>query len=95
LITGGAALSPDGRLLLAPGIKGMIAIDTADFSLRGSYLRDWPFDSIAMSPDGAWLYAVSAERQRLLQIDPRSGTIAAELGGAQRPIGVLRVEAKF
>ncbi len=94
ILTGGVAMSPDGRTLFAPGMKGLVAIDTEHLSGRGPYLGDWAFDSIAMSPDGVWLYAVSAERQRLLQIAPRTGSIAAEVPGVQRPYGIFRVEAK-
>lgn len=94
ILIGGAAMSPDGRTLFAPGMKGLVAIDTEHLTMRGPYLDAWAIDSLAMSPDGVWLYAVSAERQRLLQIAPRSGSIAAEVAGVQRPSGIYRVEVK-
>lgn len=94
MLTGGAAMSPDGRTLFAPGMKGLVAVDTEHLTTRGPYLGDWAIDSLAMGLDGVWLYAVSAERQRLLQIAPRTGSIVAEVAGVQRPSGIYRVEVK-
>jgi hypothetical protein len=94
LLSGGAVLSPDGKTLFAIGGQGLLAINTKDLSLRGRYLADWTFDSIALSADGSRLYAVSAEQDKIVQIDAASGRVAAEIAGAAYPASVLRVEAR-
>ncbi len=93
MYTGGAVLSPDGDTLFAPALKGLVAIDTRKLSLR-AYLREREFDSFAISPEGAWLYGISAPDRKLLQIDPRTLRISAEVAGFQSPVGLFRVEAK-
>ena len=89
---GGVALSPDEQTLYALGEKGLLAINTSDFSLRGRYLEDWTIDSVALSPDGARLYAVSAERGTIVRLDAATGTGQTIVTGVDRPWGVLRVE---
>jgi outer membrane protein assembly factor BamB len=93
-LSGGAVLSPDGKTLFAIGEQGLLAIDTKDLSLRDRYLPGWRLDSIALSADGARLYAVSAEQGKIVRIDPASGAPVAEVAGASRPSGLLRVEAQ-
>ncbi len=93
MYTGGAVLSPDGDTLFAPALKGLVAIDTRKLSLR-AYLREREFDSFAISSEGAWLYAISARDRKLLQIDPRTLRISAEVAGFQAPVGLFRVEAR-
>lgn len=89
---GGAAVTPDGRTLYALGESGLLAIDTGKMELRGRSLRDWTLDSLALSPDGARLYAISTERGRVLRLDPATGTVLSEIGGVTSPWGILRVE---
>lgn len=90
----GAALSPDGKTLWASGPTGVLAINTADFSLRGQYHKEWSFDSIALSQDGERLYAVSLERNTILRISTDQGTVDGELADAHRSFAMLRVEAR-
>ncbi len=92
ILSGGAALTPDGRTLFIIAEQGLLAVNTADLTLRGRSLADWPLDSIAASPDGARLYAVSAERGKLLLLDAATGRMVKEIGGASRPWSVLGVE---
>jgi hypothetical protein len=90
----GAALSPDGKTLWASGPTGVLAINTADFSLRGQYLNEWSFDSIALSQDGERLYAVSLERNTILRIATDQGTVDGQFADAHRSFAMLRVEAR-
>jgi len=55
-------------------------------------LAAWPLDSIAASPDGARLYAVSAEKGKLLLLDAATGRMVKEIAGASHPWSVLGVE---
>jgi hypothetical protein len=89
-----SALSPDGQTLYTIGEQGLLVIDTKDFRLRGRYLGDWKLDGVAISPDGRRLYAASAALGKIVQIDPKVGTIAAEVPTTGRPTGVVRVEAR-
>lgn len=88
---GGAALSQDGRTLFALGERGLAMIDTATLTVRSRALTDRTFDGLALSPDGARLYAISAEAGALLQIDAATGTLSAELRLAFYPGRLLRV----
>ncbi len=88
ILIGGAALSPDGRTLFALGEKGLLVINTSDLALRGRYLKDWALDSLALSPDGTRLYVVSAERSKIVQLDPATGMSVAEIAGVSHPWGI-------
>jgi hypothetical protein len=88
-----SALAPDGKTLYALGERGLLAIDTRDLKLRGRYLADWTLDGVAVSPDGARLYAASAAQGKIVRIDPAAGTIAAEVPAAGHPTGLVRVES--
>lgn len=88
ILMGGAALSADGRTLFALGEKGLLALNTGDLALRGRYLTDWTLDSLALSPDGARLYAISAERSKIVELDPATGVLVTEVAGASHPWGI-------
>lgn len=54
----GAVLSPDQHVLYFPGIRGIWAVDTTSFHLKGSYATQQPFTGLGLSMDGQTLYAV-------------------------------------
>ncbi|HEU5101343.1 MAG TPA: hypothetical protein VFU22_20110, partial [Roseiflexaceae bacterium] len=87
-----SALAPDGKTLYALGQRGLLAIDTRDLNLRGRFLADWSLDGVAVSPDGARLYAASAAQGKIVRLDPSAGTIAAEVPATGHPTGLVRVE---
>jgi hypothetical protein len=89
--SGLSALSPDGSLLYTLGDAGLLVIDTKPLALRGRYLADWSLDGLAISPDGARLYAASAAKGKIVRLDPRAGTIVAEVPAAGAPAGVVYV----
>jgi len=89
-----AALAPDGKSLYALGQRGLLAIDMQTLTLRGRFLPDWTLDGIAISPDSARLYAVSAAQGKIVRLDPSVGTIAAEVPAVGQPSGLVRVEAR-
>jgi hypothetical protein len=88
------ALAPDGKTLYTLGDHGLLVIDAKALTLRGRYLPDWALDGVAISPDGARLYAASATQGKIVRLDPALGTIAAEVPAAGQPTGVVRVEAQ-
>ena len=64
-------------------------------TLRGRYLPDWALDGVAISPDGARLYAASAAQGKIVRLDPAAGTIAAEVPAAGQPSGLVRVAERM
>ncbi|MGE5601430.1 MAG: hypothetical protein ACM30E_00160, partial [Nitrososphaerales archaeon] len=94
LIHGGAALSPDGQTLFAVEEQGLAAIATGDLTLQSQYMARWPLSSLAVSPDGAALYAVSAESRTLLRLALPLAKDAAEperIATKIRPAAIMRV----
>src|SRR5205823_5522929 len=83
-----SALAPDGTTLYTLGDQGMLVIDVKALALRGRYLADWALDGLAISPDGARLYAASAAAGKIVRLDPRAGTIVGEVPTDGRPTGV-------
>jgi len=88
-----AALAPDGTTLYTLGDQGLLVVDIKTMALRGRYLADWALDGLAISPDGARLYAASASAGKIVRLDPRAGTIVGEVPTDGRPAGVIRVES--
>jgi outer membrane protein assembly factor BamB len=88
---GAATVSADGKTLFALGQRGLLAIDTRDLSLRERYLQDTALGSLALSADGARLYAVSLEEGQIVRLDTATGKLLGEVASARRPWGVLRV----
>jgi hypothetical protein len=73
VLFGGAALSIDGKTLYAIGYDGVYAIDTTNLTLKGHFLAGHAIDSLAMSPDGAALFAASPGDGKLLRLDTATG----------------------
>ncbi len=71
----GAVISPDGKTLFAIGRGGIVAIDTASLSARLVWREENSsrFGSLALSPDGARLYAVDDGRREIVVLDARRG----------------------
>ena len=89
----GAVLSPDGQTLVIPESKGVVWVETASLRATGRQLPDWTVWSVAMSPNGSTLYAVSdggmiAEMSMSGAHEP--STFA---GGPGQPMALIRVEA--
>ena len=89
----GAVLSPDGRTLVMSGATGVVWVDTATLHARGRQLANWTVWSLALSPNGNNLYAVSDSG--MLAEMSMAGTHLATVfpGGAGQPMALLRVEA--
>ncbi len=87
------ALAPDNATLYTLGDAGLLVIDAKSLALRGHFLADWSLDGMALSPDGARLYAASAAAGKIVRVDPHAGTIVGEVPTEGRPTGVIRVES--
>jgi sugar lactone lactonase YvrE len=74
--------------------RGILAVNTSDFSLRGRYPTDAAIDSLAVSPDGARVYVVSSDVAKVLRVDLASGGAVTTVSGPVEPLAVLRVDSK-
>lgn len=90
---GGAVLSPDGATLWTVAPKGLVAINTRDLSVRGRYLQETAFQSIALSADGSRLYATSPQWGMIMLLDARTGVKLEDINSVGNPWTILRVEA--
>lgn len=71
---GSAALTDNGRTLIATGDSGTVAIDVAHLTLNAKpSLTDPGIESVILSDDGAALYASSWDGPSILDVDPASG----------------------
>lgn len=89
----GAALSPDGRTLVIAGQTGIAWVDTASLKSRDTGLSDWRVWSLALSPDGTTVYALSDGG--MIAEMPMSGahTPTKFDGAAGQPMALIRVAA--
>lgn len=89
----GAALSPDGRTLVIAGQTGIVWVDTASLKARDTGLSDWRVWSLALSPDGNTVYALSDGG--MIAEMPMSGTHTATkfASAAGQPMALIRVAA--
>jgi hypothetical protein len=93
-----SAVDPSGRWLYVAWESGYLPVDTT--TLRPTALRDRGdhLSSLAMSPDGRHLFAVSSSGANLYQtvvtdLEPQTGTRQATIGGINAPWRILRLEA--
>lgn len=77
-ITGGALLSPDGRIYAA-AYKGIAVVDATTLSSSAVWQTDGEFDALALSADGERLYAVSNASGKIAIIRTRDGSSLGEL----------------
>ena len=91
-IRGGAVLSLDGRSLYAAGTKGIAIIDVATLGSRGMWATDTAFDSFALSPDGARLYGISGQLDKVRVMRTSDGAVLGEIKPGGYPGEVVRVD---
>jgi hypothetical protein len=91
-IRGGAVLSLDGRSLYAAGTKGIAVIDVATLGSRGTWAADTAFDSFALSPDRARLYAISDQLGKVRVMRVSDGAALGEIKPGGHPGEVVRVD---
>jgi outer membrane protein assembly factor BamB len=98
LRTGAAAVSSDGKTVFVTSDSGVVALDTATLHVQGRYAHGEIFHSLAMSPDGNWLFGVSVGQYggpgNILQLDAHTGAMR-KLGETPDTFASLvRVEPK-
>lgn len=88
-----AVLSPDGRTLVTAGASGVVWIDTATLHARGHALTGWRVWSLALSPDGMTVYALS-DAGKIAELSMAAAQVAVSFeGAAGQPMALIRVEA--
>lgn len=89
----GAVLSPDGRTLVISGATGVVWIDTANLQATGRQLDGWTVWSLALSPNGKNLYAVS-DGGMIAEMSMTGAHEASTFaGGPGQPMALIRVQA--
>jgi hypothetical protein len=89
----GAVVSPDGRTLVTIGATGITWVDTTTLTATDHQLASWTVWSLAMSPNGDNLYAVS-DGGMIAEIS-MAGThaVSSFAGGPGQPMALIRVQA--
>lgn len=90
--TSSSILSPDAQTLFVLSGKGILVINTNTNTVRQQITLNATFDSLALNKEGTQLYAASAERQKVLVIDPASGATLAEFAATDRPWVLLKAD---
>ncbi|HET7465029.1 MAG TPA: hypothetical protein VFL29_00035 [Candidatus Dormibacteraeota bacterium] len=89
----GAVMSADGQTLVMAGPAGITWLDTIALKPKGQALTAWTVRSLALSPDGATLYALNdAGEVAELSMAGHSVTTTFDPSIAH-PIALMRVEA--
>ena len=87
----GAVLSPDGKTLVVAGKTGLVWVDTASLKAHDRQLSGWTVWSLAMSPDGANLYAVN-DAGMIAEMPMTGSHSPTTFGGAAgQPLALIRV----
>ena len=87
----GAVLSPDGKTLVVAGQTGLVWVDTASLKAHERRLATWTVWSVAMSPDGANVYAVN-DGGMIAELPMTGSHTPTTFGGAAgQPLALIRV----
>ncbi len=72
----------------------MAVIDTASLVSRDAWIRESEVDDIALSRDGARLYAISDTLRRILVVDTTSGASLGEITPQFQPQAIIRIDGR-
>lgn len=89
-----AALTPDGQTLVIAGKTGLLWVDTASLKARDHQLTGWNIWSVAITADGATVYAM--DDTGMIAELPVSGTTHSATtfsGAGGQPLALIRVAA--
>ncbi len=90
--TAQAWITPDNRTLFTAGDKGIVALELPTMSQKSVFLPDVSIDSLMMSPDGGWLFAVNGSKSTLFEVNAGSGALAGQFQGVATGSSIFRVE---
>jgi hypothetical protein len=88
-----ALVARDGKTLVAAAGSGIVWIDTGSLHASARSLTNWTVWSLALSPDGKFLYALG-DSGKIAEISMDSRSVGATFDpGAGNPLALMRVEA--
>ncbi len=89
----GSVVSADGQTLVIAGATGVVWLDTITLTQKRHALESWTVRSLALSPDGATLYAVN-DVGAVAELSMASGSVTTTFDpNIAHPIALMRVEA--
>jgi hypothetical protein len=74
-------VTPDGSTIYAAGAGGITKLSADDLTLEVHVLEGAAVDALAMTPDGAFLFALLPDQGRIVKVDVASGQIVATVPG--------------
>jgi hypothetical protein len=83
--------SPDGAAVFAAGAGGIVRLEARDLAVDGHYMTGTGIDALALTPDGATLFALTRSDGRIARLDASTGEIESWVGagGFDRLLGAL------
>lgn len=91
-IRGGALFSSDGRSLYAAGSTGIVVLDTSTLRVRDVWAKESVLDSLALTADGARLYAISAQSGNIEIFRTTDGAPLGKLRPLLYASAIVRIE---
>lgn len=74
-------VGPDGKAIYAAGAGGIVAIDASTLQIARTYQGGSAVDAIAVTPDGATLYALLHDGGRIVKLDAATGALLGTVPG--------------
>jgi hypothetical protein len=75
-----AVVASDGSIYLAGG-GGVVRLATPNLTVDGRFLEGARVDALAVTPDGATLYALTAADRRMVKVDTATGRVLGSVPG--------------
>ena len=89
----GSVVSADGQTLVIAGSTGVVWLDATTLTQKRQALDSWTVRSLALSPDGATLYAVN-DLGAVAEVSMAGGSVTTTFDpNIAHPIALMRVEA--
>jgi hypothetical protein len=85
------AMAPDSASVFAAGDGGIVRLATGDLAVEQRYLPATAVDAIAVTPDGATLFALTRTGGRIARLDAATGEVDGWVGdgGFDRLLGAM------
>ena len=83
--------APDGQSLYIAGSGGIVRVSTSTLAVTTTLLEGTAVEALALTPDGATLYALVRQGGRIVELDAASGAEIGHVpgGGYERLVAVM------
>ncbi len=83
--------APDGAAVFAAGAGGIVRLEARGLAVDGHYMTGTGIDALALTPDGATLFALTRSDGRIARLDASTGEVESWVGagGFDRLLGAL------